>query len=553
MDVWMKRELQRPPDYTLAYTVKERRSNVCVQALLEGVLRGHALLFDKEVSGCFKREAAILTASLFQNGRHRTEKFYKALKKVKKSSERWMELNLSKILVTLSRLMPAVPLPHRTIRMPSKQMFQYLLIRVLGGFHLLLSLDRYCRESAGYLMFKISSGHFFCAAMAFLSNVARLRALALDLCGLLSKLYDDIFPWISKLKGANVPELVLQESLPQSLSDYLQQYSKSLRVKSFKDVRRDLQFSKILNMLMEDEDTVPCQSGGPSGYNRSLEGAAAPGISSCWSKTSSTEEHQLDSRPAAPGISSYWSKTSSTEEHQVDSRPAALGVSFEEDIGVSVNVKGKFSGHVIDVNNGSNKWKGSLKTRKEKVSENFKRTKPSSDLIKNPKKAKRKEVEKADTLHNGKKKNTRVNHQCNTDVSAKSVITPEFLKHYQRVNKTVKKVDSVEALHSFLRLEKKRWFKKDCDRVSCLLKKVDWNMLKKLILTRLKKAKNLNGVLPLHQNIEQEQLIRKTKTRIKFWLLYPHLKGKKPSDWEDILHAIKIKKKNKGKKLINQI
>lgn len=275
-------------------------------------------------------------------------------------------------------------------------------------------------------------------------------------------------------------------------------------------------------MEEENNSRITNQSGGSSGYKKDSEGAAASGISSKHTGRSLTDEHQLDK-----------------------SRPPISAVSFDEDIGVCVDVKRNLSRHFISVNNGSKKRKSIPKTGMETVSESHGRTKTSSDIVKKNTKVKRKRV--AETSESRKKKKTKVNHPCKSDLNGNSNITPKFLKHYRRVNRTVKEINSVEALSSFIRLEKRRRCEKDCKRVSSLLKKDDWNLFKVFVITRLKKAKKLRTKDPTsHQTIEFQQLLTKTKTRLKFWLLYPHLKGRKPQNWKSIVHSIKNRKRTKA-------
>ncbi|XP_042237757.1 uncharacterized protein LOC121876607 isoform X2 [Homarus americanus] len=461
MEVWNKREISRPPDYSIKYTQEERRLDnfdVCAQSLLEGVLCGHAVLCDTEVSGCFQREAAILTATLFQNGRHRTEKFYRVLKRVEKCSERWKELNLRENLDNLRQMMPTIPPAQRPIRMPSKQMFEYLLIRVLGGFHLLLSLDGYCREASGYLMSKISSGHFFSTAMVFLANVARIR-----------------------------------------------------------ETGKYVQSSSLLSIFKEEEDKTitDSQLNEPAGHKRGLVDIEDEAVSCIQAKRPSCEKTELD----------------------VDYRPRALLMTPEEDIGVSVDSKKKLPRKSSSLINGVKKQKhlsGSLKTGIQIMNKSVGTAKNSS--------VSRGKKRKGDTdmLESNKKSKNGLDHYCPSLLKDESKVTQKFVKHYQRVNNNLKKICAVKDFNKFLKMEKMRRLEKDKKRISILLKKEEWKIFTKLIRKRVKKAEKLNSMkLSVSERVEVERLVAKTKIRIKFWLLYPDLKGKKPEDWKNILCEIK--------------
>nr|XP_045611004.1 uncharacterized protein LOC123766150 [Procambarus clarkii] len=524
MEVWNRREVVRPPSCTLRYTSKERQRenfDMCVQALLEGILCGHAVLCDKEVSWSFLREVAILTTSLFQNGRHRTEKFYKALKKVEKCSERWKEFNLGEILVDLRQLMPAIPPTHKCVRMPSKQMFDYLLIKILGGFHLLLGLDGYCREAAGYLVSKISSGHFFSTAMAFLANVARIRALALDLSGQLAKVYDDIFPWIEHLKSSSTPCLAIKGSLPSKLSDSLQQYSSSLDENSnsmlTEDTPKVMNFSHKLNIFKKEDKNVDTNF--------------------CCYELSESKD---DLRKATQSERFLNKEVKLAENVKV---PAPL--ECLEDIGVCINDDNQIMKRSSNVNNNASKRK--------KVTDSSGMCKPGMMVVrcnnsgtdnflnvgveKNSSKLKRKR-EAVDPANN-KKNKTNIGPHCKLNMEDNN-ITPTFFRHYLSVNKKIKKINCIEDMSSFLKQEKERRCKKDSNRISILLREEDWIMMVKSMKSKLKKNEELReSVSASNGNLDVNTLMKKVKIRLKFWLLFPELKGEKPENWKSMLCDIK--------------
>ncbi|ROT73739.1 hypothetical protein C7M84_007806 [Penaeus vannamei] len=259
MDVWNKREIPRPPEYTLKYSaeeIREKNFDVCLQALLEAILCGHAALNHYEVIGCWRREAAILSATLHQEIRHRKDKYFRILRKVNKTVQRWDELKIDEYLSILQSSTPKVPDWNKSVRVPSKQMYEYLLVRVFGGFRLLLCIEGYCREAAGYLVMKIRTGYFFNIASALLANVARIRALALDLAGQLAELYDAIYPLLDNLKGTSASSLFEKKDYPSSLTTELSNYCKSLKMTNDDSARKSKSGTDLLaflHILKDDE------------------------------------------------------------------------------------------------------------------------------------------------------------------------------------------------------------------------------------------------------------------------------------------------------------
>lgn len=109
-----------------------------------------------------------------------------------------------------------------------------------------------------------------------------------------------------------------------------------------------------------------------------------------------------------------------------------------------------------------------------------------------------------------------------------------FIKLYKAVKKRTRTIDTVGNLRQFLQNEKKMRQKKAKERVSRLLKKEDWNEFAKYIRKRIKNVKGRS----LGDPETLQHMIGKTRIRVKFWLLFPHLKGKKPENWTAVLGTL---------------
>lgn len=112
--------------------------------------------------------------------------------------------------------------------------------------------------------------------------------------------------------------------------------------------------------------------------------------------------------------------------------------------------------------------------------------------------------------------------------------SPAFVKLFKTVKKQTRNIDSESKLRKFLQTEKKNRQEKVKGRVSRLLKGDDWCKFAKFVRTRLE---NIQG-LSLDDSEAQQHMINKTRVRVKFWLLFPHLKGKKPENWTTILGTL---------------
>lgn len=115
-----------------------------------------------------------------------------------------------------------------------------------------------------------------------------------------------------------------------------------------------------------------------------------------------------------------------------------------------------------------------------------------------------------------------------------SQCSPAFVKLFKAVKKQTRNIDSESNLRKFLQTEKKKRQEKVKGRVSRLLKGADWRKFAKFVRTRLE---NIQG-LSLEDSEAEQHMINKTRVRVKFWLLFPHLKGKKPENWTTILGTL---------------
>ncbi|KAK4314142.1 hypothetical protein Pmani_014561 [Petrolisthes manimaculis] len=460
MEIWNNLEIPSPPEYTIEYSPKERakrKLDVYTQALLESLERGYALL-SGEVINSIQSEFAVLAASLYQNGRFRPEKFFGALKKIQKCGNHWQQLNLASIMDRVHRLMPSILLNRRAVRLPSRQMFVYLVVRILGGYHLLQKLDDYCKEAGVYLMVKIKSGHFFCPAMAFLANAARIRALAVDLCGQLISLYNTIFPCLQQLKSSDAPELVSLSSLPSSLPNLQSQVDPSTN-----------------NNFRETKD-----------------------------KSSALQKAEDNSKK--------------TQMQASEARPRQ--VLPEEDIGMCVE-----------------EMRDKIKIKKDIKRKFVSGSVDQKKICKNVKKNKLTKERNSEHLKPNEKTTTDI---CKTSFQ-EVTISSAFVTRYKKVKAATGKLNSHKDVRQFLKLEQKRRCDNSDDRISLHIKKEAWNELKNTLLQQLMSSEKTGK-----QTTEDESAtLCRVKSKLKFWLLYPQLNGKKPQDWSEQLKNIKLHKKRR--------
>ncbi|CAL4144085.1 unnamed protein product, partial [Meganyctiphanes norvegica] len=504
MDFWNVKKLKGPPNLTIQYDNDERvkvKLNSSLQTLHKSLRCGNDALSDADVIKSFQLEHALLKTIILQNIRHRTEKFFRVLKKVEKTCDRWQEHDLERVLNDILQLMPNISSQERILRIPSRQMFEYLLCRILGAFHLLLALDGYCLESARYIMNKISSGHFFATAMVFLATVARIRVQALDFAGQLAKLYDKIFSLVSDIKSSAVEWLPNEILLPNTLSPIIKQHCSvknkyKLQHHEKEKVKESKEVNGILSLFKSDMD-----EDNEIKYPNQI--------------TENLLENEID-------------------KEESDTMVSLLGgVFLEEDIGESC--------FVTDLKKEVKHIKISTKNKRKKSVFNEENNNECGNSFLVPEKNVNGNKKKAEKLN---KKVDKKSQMCKKKAYSKSVIvTDKFVKSYKKVKKCLKNLNTFEDFSRFLIAEKKRRSEKCPSRVSSSLKKQDWLDLTKLLRNRIKKYHKLKKDSAGNLKIDINELLRKSKNKVKFWLLFPKEKGNKPHNWQFIVKEVKNKNK----------
>lgn len=132
---------------------------------------------------------------------------------------------------------------------------------------------------------------------------------------------------------------------------------------------------------------------------------------------------------------------------------------------------------------------------------------------------------------------------CSTPQSQGGGVSTEFVTYYTKVKAATSVLNSHKDITQFLKIEQKRRCNKSDDRVSLHLKKEDWNELKSTLIQQLSSSK---GTEKQNSKGKSDKLCQ-VKTKLKFWLLYPKLKGNKPQDWSEQLRNINLNKQMRRK------
>lgn len=160
------------------------------------------------IEGNLNVELSILSQFLYKNhNRFRNDKCHRFLKLIQKSANRFFnELKLDKEVLKFSGVFP-IPLDIKNknkIYLPTKQMLEFILVRLYGGGNLLWKLIAHCQNAGELCVQRLKLGHFWNIGLNNLSCVSRLWALSISMLVLVEKAYQCFLLLLPILPASNV-------------------------------------------------------------------------------------------------------------------------------------------------------------------------------------------------------------------------------------------------------------------------------------------------------------------------------------------------------------
>lgn len=231
-------------------------------------------------------ELSILSQFLYKNhNRFRNDKCHRYLKLIQKTTHRFLkDLTLDKEVLNFSGVFP-IPMDIKNknkIYLPTKQMLQFILMRLYGGANLLWKLIIYCQNAGELCVQRLKLGHFWNIGLNNLSCVSRLWALSTSMLILVEKAYQcfllllPMLP-VSNVKWlgtecnndfpSNIAQVILGEDCEnfdakfKNVSDNLPEFVKSLAATSKDNDLFDLRLSADVGEIILrdglDENEIP--------------------------------------------------------------------------------------------------------------------------------------------------------------------------------------------------------------------------------------------------------------------------------------------------------
>ena len=217
----------------------------------------------KMIEGNANVELAILAQFLYKNhNRFRNDKCQRFLKMIQKSASRFLgELDLDKLVSKFNDVLP-IPMDINNkdkLYLPTRQMLEFLLVRLYGGANLLWKLIVYCQNAGELCVQRIKLGHFWNIGLNNLSCVSRLWTLSISMLVLVEKAYKCFLLLLPILPVSQVQWLAMDcnYNFPKNISNAIlvdEQPSCESFLEKFKNIVNNDNFPKFVNILADPDE-----------------------------------------------------------------------------------------------------------------------------------------------------------------------------------------------------------------------------------------------------------------------------------------------------------
>ncbi|KAK7864125.1 hypothetical protein R5R35_007643 [Gryllus longicercus] len=215
MELWNKNDISMPP--TNSVIMKNRDIDIThLKFILNGALKA------MEHEHLLHREAAVLSRLIFKLQRPlRGQKGLMCIYKVNRGLKRYLSLDLQYVYSNFSKILSCVEDINDCVYVPTKQMLQYLLVRTQGFCKIMNYLSIACEDAAHYFKGILQIGHLINLCLFSLSVVSRIWFCARYLIICACQWYDQLLPYLEKLKIKGPCWLPTEYTFPENLGSWL--------------------------------------------------------------------------------------------------------------------------------------------------------------------------------------------------------------------------------------------------------------------------------------------------------------------------------------------
>ncbi|XP_078036450.1 nucleolus and neural progenitor protein [Augochlora pura] len=210
--IWNHMQLERPPNATCCIQ-REKFDTAGFLNTLDKIIRD---LISQET---LHKEAAFLSRLLYRmKSKFRNDKGMKAMSKLNRALLNYLSLRLEKEYENLRNY---VEFEHKYVKLPTKQMVEYVLVRTQGFAKLMARIEEVSKHAAHFLRSRLMLGHaWFIATIAY-SVVSRIWMLSRHLTNRCCIWYNDLYQYLQSFKVSGLSWLPNGFVLPSDLRTWL--------------------------------------------------------------------------------------------------------------------------------------------------------------------------------------------------------------------------------------------------------------------------------------------------------------------------------------------
>lgn len=142
----------------------------------------------------------------------------KSLRKVKAGLCKYPKLDITR---DITKFIKSIPTTNTNVYYPTKQMLEYILVRIQSFSKLLVRIVEMSMEACQFFMCKMKLGHFWNTSLLILAILSRVSSLCQHMIESCCTNYNNIFPIQFQLQLYGTPWLQLNYILPNELRMWL--------------------------------------------------------------------------------------------------------------------------------------------------------------------------------------------------------------------------------------------------------------------------------------------------------------------------------------------
>lgn len=214
MDLWNVKSLQAPSVNTYKVSSKEVDLKRLSTILKEAV----DLFSDQKY---LVTEAAVLSRVIYRTKmKFRNDKGHKAMEKTNRALKLFLSSNFCNSLSTFYEVLPKKY--EAVTYMPTKDMLDYMLVRLQGVLKLLYRVGESARIATIFMQSKIRIGHFWKISVICTAMLSRIWVLTKNMIQFGCKLYHLLLPFLQHLKNTTDRQWLSNEYIfPENIQQWL--------------------------------------------------------------------------------------------------------------------------------------------------------------------------------------------------------------------------------------------------------------------------------------------------------------------------------------------